>query len=357
MTIEYEPGMSSQPASVPAVTLGRRGSTVRRPVRPTNRLTVSYAADFYRRYPGELLHFYSRVEVSEPLAAGSLEISIPAGLHLRDARQVRGPVAARQAIRRVGESLYILWTLDETVEAGADFEFEIATQVKPADYDWTIDSSAVFTARSADGDEVINDEESLSIPVTTKGAYLRYLPALYMRDDLMGRFLMLFESFWAPLSDQIAHIDQYFDPAVAPPDFLPWLASWLDLVLDEDWPLARRRDLLKSARRLYEKRGTQIGLQEYLEIYTGAEVQIVEHKAQNFQIGRAVVLGAGSALGSNNSPHTFTVIVRLPGPRPGPDGAQTGDEAHWQRVLRQIIDNEKPAHTSYTLQIDWAPSE
>lgn len=316
----------------------------RRPPRPAHRVQVSYAADAYRRYPGEDLRFFCRVEVREALSAFSLEVALPVGLSLGEAEQVAGPSNLGISVRSVADSLYVVWERTEQIEAGVTFEFVIDTSVAFRKQDWTIESGAVLTARSAIHDDRFSDGEWLEIPVASKGAYLRYLPALYTRDDLMGRLLMLFESMWSPVSKQIGQIEMYFDPSTAPPDFLPWLASWLDLVLDARWPEDRRRALLKAARRLYEKRGTRVGLQEYLQIYSGGDVQIVEHKADNLRLGRSAAFGDSRALGTQNRPHTFTVTVRLP--------AEADSEFDWAHVLSKIVDAEKPAHTSYTLQIE-----
>ena len=195
-------------------------------------------------------------------------------------------------------------------------------------------------------------EETAAIAVSAKGRYLKYLPALYQDDELMARFLMLFESFWAPIEGQIDHLAFYFDPRMTPSDFLPWLASWLDLELDERWPEERRRQLIRSAVSLYRKRGTRRGLEEFLEIYTGERPQIVEHRARNFFLGADGLLGPGSALGRDNVAHTFTVTVRLP-PAPGEDEEErTRHERERRRIIRAIIEAEKPAHTGYELRVE-----
>ena len=140
--------------------------------------------------------------------------------------------------------------------------------------------------------------ESASITVKAKGRYLKYLPRVFEeQDELMGRFLMLFESFWAPIEGQIDAVHHYFDPALMPLDLLPWLASWVDLTLDDHWPEAKRRQLLKAAVSLYRKRGTRRGLQEYLEIYTGAQVRVSEHGAQQLSPGAERAAGTGRGAG------------------------------------------------------------
>jgi phage tail-like protein len=198
--------------------------------------------------------------------------------------------------------------------------------------------------------------ETATISVESKGAYIRFLPGIYAeQDEFMARYLMLFESFWAPIEQQIDAIPHYVDPEFTPAQLLPWLASWVDLTLDERWPEEKRRRLLASAVSLYRKRGTRLGLQEYLEIYTGAKVRVTEHGAHNFRLGQGARLGPGVALGTINKPHTFTVTAYMPAEPDEdklPPEERTRLEAQRRRMLETIIEAEKPAHTSYALRIE-----
>ena len=317
----------------------------------SDQVEVSLVADFHRRFPGETLFLYVRLQLGIGLASWGLEVRIPAGLLLVDAERLQGDGPVDPAVRTINGDLYVSFDMTggemTGCPAGATYEYRLETVVQPADGDLTVDLSAVVLARTSADGPVLRDEESLAIAISAKSNYVRYLPSLYTRDELMGRFLMLFESFQAPVSQQIRQIPYYFDPTVTPADMLPWLASWLDLTLDPEWPESRRRALLKSARRLYQKRGTATGLREYLEIYTGGEVQIIEHRAENFVVGRRADLGNSIALGRENRPHTFTVIVRLPEELLG----DSSSESEWKRRIAAIIDNEKPVHTTYTLEI------
>jgi phage tail-like protein len=150
---------------------------------------------------------------------------------------------------------------------------------------------------------------------------LRYLPGIYGEDPFLRGLLRLLEEIWAPLERQMGQLHAYFDPRLTPPDFLPWLGGWLNLVLDENWPEARRRLLIRRAAHLYERRGTAAALCEYLAIYLGFEPEIVDD---------------GDA-----TPFHFTVRIRPADPR-------TVDPDR----VRRIIEEAKPAHTTYTLQIE-----
>jgi phage tail-like protein len=150
---------------------------------------------------------------------------------------------------------------------------------------------------------------------------LQYLPGIYAEDPFMGGFLRIFEAIWAPLDRQIDQLHAYFEPRLAPPELLPWLGGWLDLVLDENWPEARRRALIGRAADLYARRGTAGALREYLEVYLGVVPEIRED--------------------DDGDPFHFTVVLRLD----DPDGID-------RDRIRRIIDEEKPAHTTYTLRLE-----
>jgi phage tail-like protein len=155
-------------------------------------------------------------------------------------------------------------------------------------------------------------------------SYLSHLPPSYHEDEFLGRFLLIFESILGPLDQQIAQIHYYFDPRLAPEPLLPWLAAWVDLALNEHWPLERRRELIRSAATLYRWRGTRRGLREFIRIYAGVE---------------PIILEAGQP-GANLPPHVFKVILAVPDPA-------SVDRA----LVEQIIEAEKPAHAAYLLEI------
>lgn len=157
--------------------------------------------------------------------------------------------------------------------------------------------------------------------------YLALLPPIYHDDSFMRRFLLIFKASLDPLDRQIAQIYHYFDPRTAPEHLLPWLAAWVDLVLDERWPEARRRELIGAASVLYRWRGTRRGLSDYLRIYTGVTPRIVEQGQE--RRGEAPL-----------PPHTFRVIVETPD--------LTGID---RALVERIIEQEKPAHADYQLEL------
>jgi phage tail-like protein len=180
-------------------------------------------------------------------------------------------------------------------------------------------------------------QRSLVAP-SERSAYLRFLPAIYSENEFMGRFLMLFQSVLDPIEGMVDNAASYFDPATTPEEVLPWLASWVSLVLDESWPLAQRRRLTGAAVELFAWRGTHWGLTEYLRIYTGAEPEISEDFG-GIPVGEQSWLGWNTALGDGN-PFTFTVTLRV-------DNPATVNVLH----VKDIIEAQKPAHAAYALRL------
>jgi phage tail-like protein len=327
------------------------GAVAVRAARPAP-LEVAHVASAYRRYPGERVTFFTRVQALAALSGFSAQISLPSGLVPDGRRASAGHGDRLPEVVLLAGNRYLIWTVERHVSPGEVFEYEVDAVVRPTPADLYLESQAIVTPGGPETPGAV--VETVSIAVPARGRYLQYLPRVYQeQDELMGRFLMLFESFWAPIDAQTDHLAYYFDPEFTPSALLPWLATWVDLALDERWPEDKRRRLLSKAVSLYRKRGTRRGLQEYLEIYTGARVQISEHGANNFRLGPDARLGLGVALGTLNMPHTFTVTVFLPAePAAAAPAERTRLEAERRHMIEAIIEAEKPAHTSYNLRLE-----
>ncbi|MCD6285364.1 MAG: phage tail protein I, partial [Anaerolineae bacterium] len=147
---------------------------------------------------------------------------------------------------------------------------------------------------------------------------INYLPGIY-HTDFMARFLGIFEAILTPIEWNIDNFDLYLNPATAPRDFIPWLASWFDIAFDPSWTEAQQRRLLKEAATIYARRGTRWALSRVLEIYTGETPTIDD-------------------TGSDLEPFTFKVIL-------------PAATARLEReMIERLIDIHKPAHTLYTLE-------
>jgi len=156
----------------------------------------------------------------------------------------------------------------------------------------------------------------------THSRYLEYLPDIYRaggEKSFIARFLALLESILAPLEWTIDNFDLFLDPKTSPAGFLPWLANWYDLHFDESWDEAAQRQLLTEAYLIYRRRGTAWALRRLLEIYTGRPVEIDDR---------------------NDHLDDFTFAVRI----------AISEREISRTAVEQLINANKPAHTSYTLQ-------
>lgn len=169
-------------------------------------------------------------------------------------------------------------------------------------------------------------------------SYVAHLPALLQEDAFVGRFLLAFERILsglhppdpadpfpqqAGLEDILDRIHTYFAPEQTPADFLPWLASWVTLSLREDWDEEETRRFISRIVPLYQYRGTKYGLEQILETYTNEDATIYEF---------------------DHPPHYFQVVLTLSQPTPE-------RRRSMEKIALAIIDQEKPAHTFYKLQI------
>lgn len=159
------------------------------------------------------------------------------------------------------------------------------------------------------------------------------LPALYVDDDFTQRFVAALDDVLAPIFATLDCLTVYWDPQLAPEDFLDWLAGWVGLALDESWSVRRRRELVAKAVELHRWRGTRRGLTEHVQLVTGGDVEIVES-------------GATSWSGHPDQP--------LPGSdRPGMHvRVRVADPTTVDlRRLDALVAGAKPAHLPHTVEV------
>jgi phage tail-like protein len=208
-------------------------------------------------------------------------------------------------------------------------------------------------------------------------SYLRYLPPVYSEDPVaaafLERFLSLFETVFQGLEEEIRDLFHYFDPQLAPPEFLPWLASWINLAIDENLPEDRIRRLISGAPDLFSRKGTPLALATFLEIYTGKPVLLTEHSRmiRPLVLGGRFPLGLGTVLiGTGKDVFRLgdtSIVGRavLRSQEPAPEEAflpvvrrfsiffdlDRDEFRQREAVLRRIVDEQKPAHTICSLGI------
>lgn len=143
---------------------------------------------------------------------------------------------------------------------------------------------------------------------TKPSALLEYLPTIYQGNEFLGRFLRVFEDLHQPLKAQAAALPAYFDPAVAPPSVVKFLASWVGADIPSASSLdANQRALVRNAIAIWRWRGTKRGLADAIRFATGQSCT-VQDGSDGLALGDTRELGAAARLGSAEP---FAVSIRF----------------------------------------------
>lgn len=97
----------------------------------------------------------------------------------------------------------------------------------------------------------------------------------WRRRNFATRFMSAFDGGLAPVLATLDSVDGYFDPRLAPEDFVDWLSGWVGLTPNQRWPLRRRRDRVARAAGLFRTWGTVRGVKEYVAIFAGVHQENV----------------------------------------------------------------------------------
>jgi len=214
----------------------------------------------------------------------------------------------------------------------------------------------VVTQRPRPGQKVDLDDEDQKIELRVADASIvRYLPSIYNRSDLTGRnfvrdMLWIFQHEFNATDEKLEGLERFFDPLECPREFLDYIASWVALTLEDDWPEVKKRNLIKKAVELYHLRGTPRGLRVFLRIFTGVDPKIHENvwPFDGVTVGISSEVGVDTVL-MHHVDRSHAFVVEIPLPIADVD-AQTILKIH------RIIEREKPAHTDYYV-IFAAPEE
>jgi phage tail-like protein len=244
----------------------------------------------------------------------------------------------------------------------------------------------------------------------------RYLPAVFGQEpvsaDFTDRFLSIFDTTLRSIETRVDRLASYFDVRSAPAggsrtqDFLGWLATWVGVALDRQWPEGRRRRWLQAAVRLYPLRGTREGLRRAVLVFLGLDLDQIEPGTaapgpcarpagrcdrcrqaeaswrppmlilEHFRLRRWLYLGRGrlddhamlwghrivnrSQL-DEGAQVDATQLVSIPDPLHDPFGVyahrftvfvpeRCGASAGQRRALENLVQAEKPAHTLAALE-------
>jgi phage tail-like protein len=159
------------------------------------------------------------------------------------------------------------------------------------------------------------------------------LPAVFADDPFSQRFTAGLDEVLAPVFSTLDNFDSYLDPALAPDDFVDWLATWVALDVQEHWSVPRRRRLVSTAVALHRRRGTRGGLAALIET-------VVD--------GRAQIDDSGGCVASESA-NTPLPGADVPGLR---IRLYVDDPARIDVArLNALIAGNKPVHLPHTLEI------
>ncbi|MEA4909111.1 MAG: phage tail protein [Anaerolineaceae bacterium] len=307
---------------------------------------LAFAADRYNTYPSEPVQFYLRPAFGDIPPGYSVQVELPPALRVEDF-QLSNRDHGQQvwAGERAGATL-LHWQWDWMAPSLCS-ELVVRARVLPE----TPQGALLCRAWLVDGQGNLAEPCGVQVQVKRTAEMLRYLPEIYTRDDFTNRFLMLLESFWKPISQQIDQMDCYFDPGLTPAGFLPWLGAWFGLELDENLSEAAQRRMLANIAPIFALKGTQQALESFLAQYTGGKVSVTEQRDHNLVLGAGARLGYQVALGTDNHPHTFHVVVCLPAQHALHGGEESLLRQQYYRRIQALIDLFRPAHTIYHLEI------
>ncbi|MFT2016851.1 phage tail protein [Streptomyces sp. 796.1] len=159
------------------------------------------------------------------------------------------------------------------------------------------------------------------------------LPAVYLDQDFLVRFLGALDEVLAPVLLTLDNLPAHLHPRTAPEDFVDWLAGWVAARTDRERPVEQRRAVVAGAVVRHRRRGTLAGLAAAIAVETGHEPEITESGGTTWS------LAPGDPLPGSTPPW---VRVRLRVPEP-----ERIDRAH----LLRLVAAEVPAHLGYRVEV------
>ncbi len=212
--------------------------------------------------------------------------------------------------------------------------------------------SRIYVYYTSDNtDRRLFESAPFNVYVRPRSLYLNFLPDLYREVDFIGRLLKIFEQAFEPAVQALDVFWAYLDPLTTSKALLPFLAHWVAWPVDPRWSHEKQRRLIRQAMEIYRWRGTRRGLRLYLHLYTDLpldedipqeadkHIRIEEIFADGFVLN-STNIGHDSIIGGVR-PYHFIVTLR-------PDSGVQVDE----RLVRHIIEQEKPAFCTFELYIE-----
>jgi len=108
------------------------------------------------------------------------------------------------------------------------------------------------------------------------------LPSVYSEDPMALRFTTALDDLVAPLLSILDCLPAYFDPELAPPDFVAWLGGWVGVEVTGDEPEDILRRMVGGAAAAHRLRGTARGVSELVRLAFGVVPEIEESGGANW---------------------------------------------------------------------------
>ena len=162
------------------------------------------------------------------------------------------------------------------------------------------------------------------------------MPSVYAEDEMAQRFTMALDDLLAPMFSVLDCLPTYFDPAVAPADFVAWLGTWLGAEVTGDEPEESLRTMVAGAARVHRLRGTAAGVREAVRLAFGVAPEVLESGGATWSARPR------GPFPGEPSPH-LTVRLRVPDPA-------AVDRGRLERVVTSV----RPAHIPCTIEVQRA---
>jgi len=162
------------------------------------------------------------------------------------------------------------------------------------------------------------------------------LPGILQEDEFLARWLDAFDASLAPVFVVLDNLDAYIRPETAPPDFLAWLAGWVEARLDDAWPLEQSRHVVAEAAGLLRRTGTAGGIRDAMSVSAGpgSRVQVEDTGGTTYSTEpRAALPGLPRA--------EVRIVVVVP----------AGDPSEVQRRLERAAHQFVPAHVRCVITV------
>lgn len=132
---------------------------------------------------------------------------------------------------------------------------------------------------------------------------------------------------------------------------LNWQSTWIGLNCDNNWTLDSKREIMATILPVFRQRGTAAGLEELLNIYIDGDIAVNDVvSAPAMTVGHTTRLKAayenGDPVVGGVRPFAFQIVLTVP-------TFDLSSPAVRSKVaaIKALTDQEKPAHTSYTVEV------